>query len=284
MFRRTPAALKRLRELTKRGVGHTEIAAELGCVDPRTVRKIQLELGLVAPHVKQPWTKKEVKLLRKMYPNSSVAELVSAFNRPIERIYAAANVRGIRRSAEYMASPAAYSLRRRGYNPGKAFQYPKGHVPANKGLRRPGYSPGRMSETQFKKGNLSGFAAELVKPVGTILADHEGYLRIKIKEQTQDDPRGWTRCVWPLLSWHNWEKANGRPVPPGHNLVFIDGDRNNCEVDNLELLSDAELMRRNTIHNLPPKLKEVIHLKAAIRAHVTRRKKREANAKEKHNG
>jgi hypothetical protein len=39
-----------------------------------------------------------------------------------------------------------------------------------------------------------------------------------------------------------WERLNGE-LPPGHALYFKDGNRLNTAVDNLELISRAELMR-----------------------------------------
>lgn len=41
-----------------------------------------------------------------------------------------------------------------------------------------------------------------------------------------------------------WEKANG-PVPKGHVLILKDGDPLNLKLDNLELITRAELIARN---------------------------------------
>jgi hypothetical protein len=58
--------------------------------------------------------------------------------------------------------------------------------------------------------------------------------------------------------------------------MFKDGNRANCVIENLELLSRADLLRRNSIHRFPAALKEVIRLKAAIKATVTKRRKKAA--------
>jgi hypothetical protein len=47
-------------------------------------------------------------------------------------------------------------------------------------------------------------------------------------------------------------------------------------VDRLELVTHAENMRRNTIHNLPPALKQVIQLNAAIKHRITNRERKRA--------
>jgi hypothetical protein len=60
-----------------------------------------------------------------------------------------------------------------------------------------------------------------------------------------------------------WEAANG-PVPPGHVVVFSDGDRSNGLLENLECITRAELIRRNSWQNLPKELQEVVQIKAAL--------------------
>ena len=42
-----------------------------------------------------------------------------------------------------------------------------------------------------------------------------------------------------------WEQANG-PVPPNHCIKFKDGDRTNCSLDNLYLVTRAENCRMVT--------------------------------------
>lgn len=161
-------------------------------------------------------------------------------------------------------------------------------MPANKGLRRPGYSigRGRMQETQFKKGQMAGAAQAKWRPIGTILRDSNGYLRIKIAERVGGKPPGWNPKIWPALHRHNWEQKHG-PLPPGHIVVFRDGNRDNCSDDNLELITLAENMRRNTIHRrLPPDVKEAVYAKVRLKAFITRKLKKGVarNGEEHHVG
>ncbi|GEP94481.1 hypothetical protein CCY01nite_07410 [Chitinophaga cymbidii] len=48
------------------------------------------------------------------------------------------------------------------------------------------------------------------------------------------------------MHWNRWawEQAYGK-IPPRTNVVFKDGNPNNLTIDNLELLSDAALAKRN---------------------------------------
>lgn len=106
--------------------------------------------------------------------------------------------------------------------------FPKGHVPANKGKKTG--SRGRMAETQFKKGHMP----QTYRPVGTEQLRGDGYVWVKIK-----DPRTW-RQKHVLV----WERHHG-PVPRGHVVLFADSNRQNFNIDNLILVSRAQLVRMN---------------------------------------
>jgi hypothetical protein len=165
---------------------------------------------------------------------------------------------GLRKSAEYLASADACGLRR-GNNVGATTRFGAGHVPANKGLRRPGYSPGRMASTQFKPGQKP----HTWKPIGTTRLSKDGYLQRKVSD-TGYPPRDWVGVH--ILTW---QKKHG-PVPKGFAVAFKDRDRTHISLDNLELISRRELMQRNTIHNYPPELTEVIRLGAALKRRLRR--------------
>lgn len=149
--------------------------------------------------------------------------------------------------------------------------FPKGHVPANKGLRRPGYAPGRMAETQFKKGTRRGAANANWVPVGTEKVDPK---RKVLMRKVTDDP-----TLLPVYRWRPvhvlaWESVHG-PVPAGHIVVFRRGMKtytaSEITADKLELVTRAENMRRNTIHQYPPAIADAMRLvgqvKRAARRH-----------------
>lgn len=222
---------------------------------------------------KRLWSEEDDALLRERYPHEPTASLAADLRRTISSVYQRAKNMGLKKSDEYLASPAACRLRR-GDNVGAACRFQEGHVPANKGLRRPGYAPGRMKETQFKKGHRSGIAASNWKPIGTILTDTDGYLRIKVREaQHGKEATGFGNTrVWPLLQRHVWEQTNG-PIPSDHVICFKDGNKQNCAIENLECISRAERMSRNTIHNLPKELVRTLQLLGALNRQINRRVK-----------
>jgi hypothetical protein len=176
-----------------------------------------------------------------LYADTATWKLARRFKRPISASTQRRAQLGLRRAPPTSPGPHACRLRR-GDEVGKAYRFPKGHVPANKGLRRPGWATGRMKETQFKKGQ----ANHNVMPIGaTRLVD--GYVYLKVAE---------VRYVPYTVNWKplhvlNWERANGRPLPADSACASAIGDRLNCALENLELITRAENMRRNTSTTYP---------------------------------
>jgi hypothetical protein len=211
------------------------------------------------------WSAGELKQLDKLYSDRPTEEIARLLHRTVLAVYQAAQKRGLEKSGKFRRT---YGFQK-GSTVGAKFRFEKGHAPANKGTRRPGYAPGRMRETQFRKGQRSGKAAELWKPIGTIQPDPEGYLRIKIRERTSyaEEP-GWHPNVWPLLSHYVWEKHKG-PIPPKHAIWFKDRDRANCAIENLECIPMAEAARRNRMWNiLPRELAEAIHANGQLKRKI----------------
>lgn len=219
--------------------------------------------------MRRAWTSDEIETVRINYadwPTFLVAYLVG---RSECAVYGLATKLGLHKSAKYLASPWACRLRR-GDNPGVAYRFPKGNVPANKGLRRPGYAPGRMAETQFKKGRPAREARNYV-PIGTEKYDVK---RKTIVRKITDDP-----ALFPVARWRPvhvlvWEAAHG-PVPDGHIVIFRPGMKTlvsaDITLDRLELVTLAENMRRNTIHNLPEPLRKAITARGSLVRSINRR-------------
>jgi hypothetical protein len=223
---------------------------------PKAVSSRAKKLRIVKGH-KKIWTPSDDKLLRRLYPDTKTSKLATRFGCNLHQVYKRAKNLGLKKSDEYMASPDACRLRR-GDNVGAAFRFKPGLIPANKGTRRPGWFAGRMRETQFKKGQKS----RNWMPLGSTRFSKEGYLMRKVAET------GYPPADWKFVHTILWEEANG-PVPAGHAVAFKDRDRDHISLDNLELITRRELMLRNSIHNLPQSLKEVVQLKGAINRQIT---------------
>ena len=215
---------------------------------------------ILAP--RRPWTPDEIETVRINYADWPTRLLAELLGRTAASVYVMAATLGLRKSPEYLASPSAARLRP-GHNQGGATRFKRGQTPANKGLRRPGWGPGRMRETQFKKGEMHGRAEALYQPIGAERISKDGYLERKINDDLPRQQR------WRAVHLLAWEAANG-PLPKGHCLAFRDGNRRNIALDNLDLITRAERMRRNTIHRYPPELKQTIRVAGKLRRAISR--------------
>jgi hypothetical protein len=195
------------------------------------------------------WSAADLRQLRALYPDTSTAVVAAAMKRTITSVYGMAQKIGLAKSPAYLASPAAYRLRR-GDNVGAAYRFPKGHVPANKGLRRPGWAPGRMAATQFKKGHFPANRDPDFYVIGALRVSADGYIDMRVSFEPG-------ACGWRGLHLILWEDVHG-PMPKGYCLRFKDGDRLNVELDNLVLISRADNLRHNSIARYPKSLRSAI--------------------------
>lgn len=209
---------------------------------------------------KRIWTAREDALMMKRYPDESTTALAKDLERTLQAVFARAGLLGLSKRDAYLASPAACRLRR-GDNVGAAYRFKKGQTPANKGLRRPGWSAGRMKETQFKKGVRQ---VRLYKPIGTERISKDGYRERKVNDDLPLQAR------WRAVHLLVWEAAHG-PLPKGYAVAFKNRDKTDVRLENLELISRRELMMRNSIHHLPPALKQTVQLLGALNRQIRRR-------------
>lgn len=207
---------------------------------------------------RRPWQECELNTLRTQYPDTPTKALAQSIRRSVSAVYGRATILGLRKSVSYLAGRDSCRLRR-GDNVGAACRFLPGHVPANKGLRRPGWAPGRMAQTQFKP----GAKPHTWKPIGSTRLTKDGYLQRKVSD-TGYPPKDWVGEHILI-----WQKAHG-PVPRGFAVAFKDRNKAHVDLGNFELISRQELMRRNTIHNYPPELAEVIRLGASLKRQIRR--------------
>lgn len=149
--------------------------------------------------------------------------------------------------------------------------FPKGHVPVNKGLKLSEYMTAeqieKVKQTSFKKGNIPHNTA----------TEGDGAIRIRHDHKNRSGNRKYkfirlSLGKWELLHKYMWEKENG-PVPEGHCLWFKNQDSLDCRLENLELITREENMRRNTVHNLPEDLKDVLYAKGRLVKEINKHNK-----------
>lgn len=217
--------------------------------------------GILPP--RHRWTEGEIELLTRLYPDTSTANLAKQLGMSINQVYSKANLLGLKKSDAYLASPSACRLRN-GDNAGSSTRFQKGHVAWNKGMK--GLDIGGR-ETRFKPGNRSGKAVELYRPIGSERLSKDGYLERKIND---DMPR---QKRWRAVHLLVWEAANG-PLPPGHAVTFKDSNKQNITLENLALISQADLMRRNSYHQYGPEIAKLVQLRGAVTRQINKKEKK----------
>lgn len=151
----------------------------------------------------------------------STTELVEAVNRK----YGAGTI-GIRQMKAYKKN--------HGINTGLTGQFEPGHIPSNKGKKMSSEQYEKCKATMFRKGNVPANHME----VGEYTHTTDGYLVRKVQEQGTQ----WER--FEFVHRKVWEEHNG-PIPEGKMISFLDGDKDNCDIDNLVLIDNKENLELN---------------------------------------
>jgi len=200
------------------------------------------------------WTDADLWRLIAWHPSMSNAAIGRKLHRTTTSINAASGILGLEKSREYLSTiPIKTGM----VEAGRAYRYPKGHVPANKGLK--GVCAEGCKATQFKKGHQRNIKFD----IGSLRLNADGYVDMKIREAP--GAKAW-RPFHSIL----WEDAHG-PLPAGHCIRFGDGDRLNLDLDNFILITRKKNMLLNSVHNLPQPLVATIQLLGALKRKLNRR-------------
>ena len=182
------------------------------------------------------WTPEMRSFFREAVPGRSEAEIADLFEAEFGIRLRRSQVKGAKTSLGVASGTAGGRFR-------------PGHVPANKGrswddLGISEDAMERMRSTQFKPGSMPWNGARL--PVGSERLSRDGYVEVKVAERPSRPDRN---DNWRPKHRIVWEEANGRPVPDGCMVVFLDGDRRNLAPGNLAIETSAEhaVIARNGI-------------------------------------
>lgn len=141
--------------------------------------------------------------------------------------------------------------------------FEKNQKPWNAGTKGQGLTGANSGS--FKKGD----APINRKPLGSErICPKDGFILIKVAEK---DPHAGFNTRYKHKKRHVWEKNFG-PIPEDKIVAFIDGDKLNCDPENLMLISRAELLTLNRYgyREMPKELKPTIlavsKLKVATKA------------------
>lgn len=210
---------------------------------------------------RQMWSESEVAELRRLYPDYPAHEIAERLGVTTKRVQTKAHKLGLCKSPEWIAERTRQAMADPNH-PGRAHQFKPGLIPHNKGKPHP--STGRAIETQFKPGNVP----HTWNPIGHERETKDGYLQRKVSD-TGDRKRDY------VMLHHLVWRLHGLRVPASHALTFRDGDKRNFDINNLELLTRAELMARNTVHRLPKEVARAVQLVGALRRQINKREQAE---------
>lgn len=170
------------------------------------------------------WTPEQIQFLRDWRPHETLASLTRRLNRAFGTDYSVAAVGG--------------ACKRNRIGAGDDGRFEPGEQPWNTGLK--GYQAGgRAPLHQFNRGHMP----QTWVPIGTRVRSSDGYWKVKVSDSPGP---GESRRGWQQQHRLIWEEAHG-PQPRGTAIVFVDGDPDNLTLDNLEIVTRAELARLNQL-------------------------------------
>ena len=186
------------------------------------------------------WTESERDEVRRRYPHERTADIARDLNRSAGAVFGEASSMGLHKTPEFMRTIHGAQLKQAGIG----HRFHAAQTPWNKGKAGSTGNHPNTQRTQFKAGRRPEEARNY-QPIGSLRIGKDGILQRKITDD---------QSIYPSQRW--------RSV---HRIVWeeVNGDR-------------AELMRRNTRHNLPEEIKELVILKYRITRAINRRFKHEA--------
>lgn len=197
--------------------------------------------------MKRRWTEEEIDYLIGYYPKQSAKEIAESLNISINRIYNKAFTLGLKKSDQYIQEEKIRQGERLRII-GVQSRFTKGRIPANKGQKMTVEQYQKCQATMFQKGH---------DPHNTRYDGHErickkdGYILIRTM-----------KGKYALKHRLIWEQANGA-IPKGMILYFKDNNKQNLSLDNLELITKQENLKRNRTNHfaLPANLKNLVKAK-----------------------
>ncbi len=125
--------------------------------------------------------------------------------------------------------------KRKGWTTGRNGRFESGQKSWNKGQKMPFNE--KSAATQFKKGSIPPNRV----PMWTERVCKDGYVEIKVPLK---NPHTGSPTRFMHKHRHLWEQQNG-PLPEGHALKCLDGDKTNCHPSNWEAIPRGLLPRLN---------------------------------------
>ncbi len=211
--------------------------------------------------MRRPWSSDDLALLAALYPHLPTSKVAEKLGRTVCAVNGAAFGAGLKKTAERLQDAGRIQAGQQ--TPAMVgSRFKAGHQTWNAGMK--GWAAAGTEATRFKP----GCKPQTWKPVGTLRLSKDGYLQRKVTD-TGYSPKDW-QSVHSII----WAETHGA-VPAGHVVVFKPGKKTTDEaaihVADLECLSRADLMRRNSYHtNYPPEVAQLVQLRGALTRQINK--------------
>lgn len=181
------------------------------------------------------WEPEEDDILRMKYPDTLNSELMIELDRSLSSIYGRAQLLGLSKSDAYIKKHGM-RFTTESCIVGSSYRWKKGNAPPNKGKKLQGERLAKILQTAFKKGHI---------PHNSYAED--GVVIVRNESQTGKMYQ-WVRIAlgkWKPVHILLWENKHGEYNKKTHCLWFINGDTMDVRLENLELITRAENVKRN---------------------------------------
>ena len=158
------------------------------------------------------WTDEEKEYLASIVKGSTYKEITEKMNDKFEYNFSEEQIKGMMYRNKLTTGTGGY--------------FKKGSTPWNKGLK--GYMG--ANKTSFKKGTIPPNQV----PIGTESITKGGYIKVKVGEPNK----------WKLKQRYIYEQHYGE-IPNNCNVIFADKNIRNFDINNLVLVSKAEMLILN---------------------------------------
>ena len=158
------------------------------------------------------WTNEEKEYLASIVKGSTYKEITKQMNDKFEYNFSEEQIKGMMYRNKLTTGTGGY--------------FKKGSTPWNKGLK--GYMG--ANKTSFKKGTIPPNQV----PIGTESITKGGYIKVKVGEPNK----------WKLKQRYIYEQHYGE-IPKDCNVIFADKNIRNFDINNLVLVSKAEMLILN---------------------------------------
>ena len=220
-------------------------------------------------------TRQQVQEIIRLYPDRPASMIAKQFGKPVNHIYKTVYRHGVRKSKAFRNSSLSGRIQK-GQRLSPDTEFKKGFIPKTKGRKLADTCKSKEAleksiSTRWKKGN---------KPYST---KYDGAISVRRMYGTSYKMIRISENNWEFLHRHLWKKHYG-DIPQRYNVVFKDGNTLNCVIENLECISNKELLHRNRIHNLPQEIKDLVYMKASLTKAIKKATNNGNNRKTEKNG